>query len=242
MASIEEDKMLDIHAKKIFPEEKYEPVLYYMKRYITRYKMSVENLEKRGVYQRARNSKTLSALVSLMDRMLEDNTYPIIDNFCEMLLQYEIFTQYHLEYMTVLLYPKESYENHKYSFFEVFNYLINYRSRYYKVDFNKYPYEIVNYCNKYREYCERTKIRSNPNDPSHLAFIHHSSMMLAYCYLNEVPADMLDEVLDKLRESCYEIRDYLDNNYNYEKFELLVENIIKTVFLRTMGKKSVIIK
>ena len=57
MASIEEDKMLDIHAKKIFPEEKYEPVLYYMKRYITRYKMSVENLEKRGVYQRARNSK-----------------------------------------------------------------------------------------------------------------------------------------------------------------------------------------
>ena len=241
MENIHDEKLIDVHFNEIFPEEKYKLVSNFLKEYITHYKMSVEDLKKRGVYARARKSKTITQLLYLVDKMIEDNTYPIIDNFREMLLKYKIYEQDHLEYMTLLLYPEDCFNNNKeyfYYYFGIFfNYHVNQNER---VDPNKYPYDIVNYCNKYRDYCERTKIRRTPEDPTHLVFIHYSDEIMAYCYLYKVPIEMVDQILDNLRDSYLEVKEYLEFNYNYDKFHLLAHNIIETVFLRAIGKNPII--
>ena len=113
MENIHDEKLIDVHFNEIFPEEKYKLVSNFLKEYITHYKMSVEDLKKRGVYARARKSKTITQLLYLVDKMIEDNTYPIIDNFREMLLKYKIYEQDHLEYMTLLLYPEDYFNNNK---------------------------------------------------------------------------------------------------------------------------------
>ena len=178
-------------------------------------------------------------LIKLMNMVIKDNDYVIVEKLPELLLKYHVLTERHIDFMNLLMDPASVYRKNKNYFYESFADLCRYVNSMDQVDKEEYPFKIVDYLNKYREYCNKTKILKKEGQDN-LDFIHYGYMVLGYCYLNDVPVERLDEIFNYLIDDHSVIDDYLELNNHSSKFHELTYNLTEKLVRSAIWEEPVI--